>query len=301
MDKNDINIYAIVVTHNGTKWIERCFSSLIESSVTIQVLTIDNASSDDTVALIREKFPQVSVIETGTNLGFGKANNIGLKKALEENADYVFLLNQDAWVESSTVEKLIEVAELNKEYGIVSPFHLSYDGKTIEKYFNDYVLGHYTLNYLPDKSKNQLKTIYPSNFIHAACWLMSIGTVKLIGGFDPLFFHYGEDNDYVQRLLFRKKLIGFVPDTFVYHFGLNEGLNKPKENINFLINENTLLLKNPKASSMGALLLFFRQFIKIAMNRPTDIVLFRAYKYNLKRLIKIFKSRRSQKQSLAYL
>ena len=296
-----MKIYVIVITYNGEKWIDKCFGSLRNNSIPLNILAIDNASSDGTVSEIRYQFPQIEIIETGANLGFGKANNIGFKKALEEKADYVFLLNQDAWVERDTIEKLVMIAEENKEFGIITPFHLNYEGTEIETYFKDWVLTHYTPGFFRDRSDKRLKHLYPSIFVHAACWLLPIETVRLVGGFDPLFFHYGEDNDYVQRLHFKKKLIGIVPNSIVHHNGQNDGLIEPKKNLNFLMIQIVMQLKNPKASTLGALALFFKQFIQALIKSGENEISFRAYKANLWRLLKILKSRKIQRDSLAYL
>jgi N-acetylglucosaminyl-diphospho-decaprenol L-rhamnosyltransferase len=99
----DKKICVIVITYNGAKWVEGCFGSLMQSSVPLNIIAVDNASSDNTVALIKNKFAGVALIESGTNLGFGKANNIGLKRAAEDNADFIFLLNQDAFVKPDTI------------------------------------------------------------------------------------------------------------------------------------------------------------------------------------------------------
>ena len=71
------------------------------------------------------------VFENKENLGFGRANNVGIKYARENGCDYVFLLNQDAWVEPDMMEKLISAAENYADIGVYSPIHLSADGERI--------------------------------------------------------------------------------------------------------------------------------------------------------------------------
>ena len=86
--------YVIVVTYNGSKWIDKCFGSLVNSTIPLQIFAVDNGSSDGTPDIIRSKFPSVQVIENKENLGFGQANNIGIRQAYDAGADYVFLLNR---------------------------------------------------------------------------------------------------------------------------------------------------------------------------------------------------------------
>ncbi len=129
----NINVFVVVVTYNGKYWYDRCFPSLLSSEVPVQIIVIDNASADDTVKFIKDKYPEIILFESDKNLGFGKANNIGIKYALDHNADFVFLLNQDAWIEVNTLEELIRVSILNPEYGILSPIHLNAEKTEIEQ------------------------------------------------------------------------------------------------------------------------------------------------------------------------
>lgn len=213
-----MNIYCIIVLHNGSKWIDKCFGSLVNSSIPLKILAIDNASTDATPNIIREKFPQVEVIETGKNLGFGKANNIGLKRVLDENCDYAFLLNQDAWVEPDTIENLINIYNSNPEFGILAPLQLNGEGSLIDALFQQYSVAP-CRELFTDLliKKNSRHSIYETNFVNAACWLLSRKTIEVIGGFDPLFPHYSEDNDYINRVIFQRLKIGLCPNIIVFH------------------------------------------------------------------------------------
>ena len=212
--------YAIIVTYNGAKWIDRCLGSLTNSTVPLNIIVIDNNSKDGTSKIIRHKYPKAEVIETGHNLGFGKANNIGLKKAYQAGADLVFLINQDAWVEQDTLEILIDAAKHHQEYGIVSPLHLNGEGNALDYGFINYLCGSKIRNYLSDlylKPKNQLDEIYQVDFVNGAFWLLPRKTIETVGGFNPFFFQYGEDRDYVNRCNFFNLKVGFVPFAKAYH------------------------------------------------------------------------------------
>jgi GT2 family glycosyltransferase len=209
--------YAIIVTYNGSKWVDKCFGSLVNSSIPLHILAIDNASTDGTPEVIRQKYPQVEVIETGKNLGFGKANNIGLKRVLDDNADFAFLLNQDAWVESDTVEKLINSHKSNMQYDLLSPIHLNGYGDAIDRNFQNYLGSFYTPGFYSDLYLNKLKSIYRGIYANAAAWLLTRKCVESVGGFDPLFKHYGEDNDYINRLHSQNLCLAIVPNALIYH------------------------------------------------------------------------------------
>lgn len=294
-----MTIYTIIVTYNGTQWIEKCLDSLMQSTAPSHVIVIDNASTDDTVAIIRQKYPEVELIESYKNLGFGKANNIGLRRALNDKADYVLLLNQDTRIEREMMEKLIDVSKSNPGYGVLSPYHFNYEGDNTERYFEEWVLRHYTPDLNTDKESGTLKAVYTTSFVHAACWLMPIETIKKVGGFDPLFFHYGEDNDFIQRLRIYQMKVGIVPNAKLFHQGTNWGLTDPGKKRWFQINQSLLLFKSPEASEPGSLLLFLRQIVKVHLSG--NRVIASAYRRNFIRLFRMIKSRREQRKSFAYL
>ena len=106
-----MNLYTIITTYNGVKWIEKNIQALIESSTKTKIIIIDNGSVDGTQDIVKS-FKAVQFIQSEENLGFGKANNLGIKLALEQGADYIFLLNQDAWIEKNTLSKLLKVSEI---------------------------------------------------------------------------------------------------------------------------------------------------------------------------------------------
>ncbi|WP_373564771.1 glycosyltransferase [Sphingobacterium sp. E70] len=112
-------ILTIIVSYNFEPWIHKCLHSLLLSSHPTDILVIDNNSRDHTTCIIKETYPAVRLIESPENLGFGKANNIGLTIALEEDYDYAFLVNQDAWVDQNCIANLIKVNTAN--IGIISP------------------------------------------------------------------------------------------------------------------------------------------------------------------------------------
>lgn len=216
-------IYFIIVTYNAMKWAERCFTSLKQSSVPLQSIVIDNGSTDGTQEYIKTHFPEVDFIQSDSNLGFGKANNIGIEKAYKEGADFFYLMNQDAWLYEDSLEKLLEACNAypNKdEIGIISPMHIDGSEKKLDIFLDKYI------SYNCDKTRlisdlyfQTLKPFYELDFINAAHWLLPRNTIETVGGFNPFFFHYGEDNEYVNRVHFHKKKVLLAPKSKVVHDG----------------------------------------------------------------------------------
>ncbi|NML69375.1 glycosyltransferase family 2 protein [Chryseobacterium sp. RP-3-3] len=222
-------IYFIIVTYNAMKWAERCFTSLRQSSVPVNCIVIDNCSTDGTQEYIKTHFPEVDFIQSQENLGFGKANNLGIEKAYKEGADFFYLMNQDAWLYEESLEKLLEVYHSHPntaEIGIMSPVHIDGTEKKLDIFLDKYIAYNCEKTRLiSDLYFQSLKPYYELDFVNAAHWLLPKKTIEKVGGFNPYFFHYGEDNEYVNRVHFHKMKIILAPASKVVHDG-KQSLNK---------------------------------------------------------------------------
>ncbi len=209
-----MKIYTIIVTYNAMPWIDRCLTSLRNSSVNTTVVVVDNCSTDGTREHIPSTYPEVIWLPQEHNLGFGQGNNLGLRLALENDADYVLLLNQDAAIEKDALQLMLDASDGES---LVTPLMLNGDGTKIDVLFGCSLKQIYVklledmlvMNTFPNKA-------YIGETC-AACWLIPIGMIKKIGGFNPLFFQYGEDNNYFQRIRFNGIKNIFVPRAIIYH------------------------------------------------------------------------------------
>lgn len=209
-----LKLHIIIITYNAMPWLSKC----LESTKQYGVVVVDNNSTDETVMFIKENYPSITILPQNENLGFGAANNIGMSYALKQGSDYVFLLNQDAYLEQDTIEKLVEVYKKNDIYGILSPIHLNGKGNRLDQNFSHYLNYNANPDFYSDFIlKKQLPDVYEVPFVNAAGWLLSKKCLETIGGFDPVFFHYGEDDNYCQRVLFHRLKIGVVPQVFLKH------------------------------------------------------------------------------------
>ncbi len=269
-----MKILTIIVTYNGMKWLSRCLGSLRQSSLSTDVLVVDNGSTDGTIEYIRSEFPEVQLVATGQNFGFGRANNIGLKKAVAEGYDYVYLLNQDAWVFPQTFEHLIAAMEAAPEYGILSPMQLTAtedkmdprfvrwcpaaawkewtqirpasqtdnlsDGLSVEKYDTNSdsdAVSRFISESMPGK-------IHTVSFVMAAHWMISRACFTKVGGFSPAFAHYGEDDNYVHRAKYHGFKIGILSAAGAVHD--REMRPSPKESrMRFKCVASVVKLSNP--------------------------------------------------------
>lgn len=203
------------------QWLKTC----LDSCKDFPVIIVDNASTDGTLDFIKKKYPQVTLLPQNKNLGFGQANNVGIRYALKQGADYVFLLNQDAYLQDGCIAHLINVQKQHPEYGILSPIHLNGKGNRLDRNFSNYVSYKYNADFYSDFIlKNSLQEIYEVPFVNAAGWLLSREVLDTMGGFDPIFFHYGEDENYCQRAEYHGFKIGVVPNAFLKHDREDRGM-----------------------------------------------------------------------------
>ena len=203
-------ILVITVTYNAMKWVDRCFGSLRDSRHPVDVFVVDNGSSDGTAEYIRNHFPEVMLHCTGENYGFGKANNIGLEYALANGYDYAYLLNQDAWVFPDTFDRLLEAHDAHPEYGILSPVQMTASMERPDPRFKVKCLD-------KELSAYESGRIYDVDFVMAAHWLVSRRCILSTGGFSPAFRHYGEDDNFIHRALWKGFKIGFLAGTYAVH------------------------------------------------------------------------------------
>jgi GT2 family glycosyltransferase len=204
-------IYVVVVTYNGASWIRLCLDSVQTGPRPPTVVVVDNASSDETASIVEKNYPQVRLIKSSKNLGFGIGNNLGIAFAINEGADYILLLNQDAYLPSGALAGMVEFMQRHPEIGVCSPLHCSPDIDNIDKrtFFN--YLSIPSLPYVTDAVLGRPAEFYELRGVNAAIWLVRPDAFLSAGGFDPAFFMYGEDDDLLNRFEHHGVRFALVP------------------------------------------------------------------------------------------
>lgn len=225
-----MKLLVVIVTYNAMQWAERCFDSLRKSTIVPDVFVVDNGSTDGTQTYIQQNYPEVMFQQSKENLGFGKANNLGLQYALDNEYDYVYLLNQDAWVMPETFEKLIEISERNPCYGVLSPMQIQANGEHLDCNFVKNVIGYSQRSeplIIDDLFFGRKNEVYEVTYVMAAHWMISRKCLETVGGFSPTFPHYGEDDNYMGRVIYHNMKVVIVPHLSVVHD--REGRKESKE------------------------------------------------------------------------
>ena len=212
-----MRVFAVIVTYNGAAWIAGALQSLRDSRHASTAIVVDNASSDDTCAIVRRDFPDTVLIPAGTNLGFGRGNNLGIAHALQAGADAVLLLNQDAYVTPEAVGQLAAFLQAQPGFDIVSPLHCSPDLSRVDPNTQSAYLQRHAPGYLSDACLGRVQPHYAIRGINAAAWLLRADVFRRAGGFDPLFFMYGEDDDLIDRFAHHGLRTALLPAARIVH------------------------------------------------------------------------------------
>jgi GT2 family glycosyltransferase len=278
-------VLIIIVSYNGQFFLERLLCSIINFEQDSDVIVIDNNSQDQSIDIL-EKFKTIKLIKLNQNIGFGAANNIGLKYAIDNAYNYVFLFNQDTYLTESIFTELINTSNSKNNYCLLSPLQKNGTGTKLELSFEKFL---YESGFISQKLLYPDDQLYNLSFIQAASWFIPIEIVKLIGGFDPIFFHYGEDNNYCQRLEFFNVPIYIVQTTSICHDSNPFNENYPRDygsyhlnrlKSNFLIKYSNINL-NVKMKSYNLIIIEFIKkgfifFLKLQFRRLIGL-----YKYSI--------------------
>ncbi len=209
-----IDLSIIIVNYNVKEFLQNLIHSIEKAieNLSAEIIVVDNASTDGSIELLKSKFPFINLIENKTNLGFGKANNIGLQLS---KGKYIAMINPDAIVSEDTFTKLINFFKENPDAGLATPKILNPDG-TLQLgcrrsfpgpwtsfcrvtglsglFPKSKIFARYNLTYLPENQTFEVDAISGSFMV------MKRGVYEKVGGFDEQFFMYGEDLDLCYRI-----------------------------------------------------------------------------------------------------
>jgi len=234
--RDDVSV--VVVTYNAMPWIERC----LESVAPYDVVVVDHGSSDGTLDLVRERFPDVRLFEQ-ENRGLGAGWNRGIR---ETGGEYVLILNADAWGLDGAVERLAAFADAHPRAAVVGPRLRHPDGRlqpsvrgfpTPWRIATEYLF----LRKLAPRSR-ALNAFYAEGFEHdevrtaefvmGAVMLVRRAAVEEVGPLDEDFFLFSEETDWCFRFRQAGWQVWFTPDAeFVHVYGAVHGGRLFAENV----------------------------------------------------------------------
>jgi GT2 family glycosyltransferase len=211
-------VYIIIINWNGIIDTLESLASLCKLNYSnYEIIVINNGFSDNSVDIIKERHSNVIIIESQTNLGFTGGNNLGIRFALENNADYVWLLNNDTIVDSEALAHLVRAASMSRDNGIIGSVIYDYaDNNKIQ-------FAGATIDWVKGVSPHTHTLHHNSMFeverVNGCSMLVSRDVCTSIGLFDENYFLYAEEVDWCVRARNAKFKCLMEPMSKIYHKG----------------------------------------------------------------------------------
>lgn len=240
-----MKLSVIIVNYNVRHFLEQCLHSVMKAAkgLSVEVFVVDNNSVDNSLEMVREKFPEVKIIANKENVGFSRANNHALRIA---KGEYQLLLNPDTVVEEDTFKKVIDFMDNHPDAGGLGVYMIDGKGNFLPEskrglptplvafykifglsalFPKSKIFGKYHLGYL-DKEK-----IHEVEILSGAFMLMRKAALDKVGLLDEDFFMYGEDIDLSYRIIKGGYKNYYFPETRIIHY---KGESTKKSSVNYV-------------------------------------------------------------------
>lgn len=208
-------VYIIILNYNGRAWLPACFASLFATEYSNYCVTlVDNNSTDDSVNLTRQLFPQVKVICNKANLGFPAGNNVGIEYALAVGACYIVLLNPDTKLKPNWLAEIVSQGEGAPETGILGAVQYSYDDESFNTWTRTAAAAHLAELSQPESARQ----LIPLEWVEGSCFAVKREVFQRIGLLDPFYFSFYEELDFCRRAACAGYQTALVTNSRIHHY-----------------------------------------------------------------------------------
>ena len=255
-----MKVAVVILNYNGKKFLEQFLPNVIANCdpTWTEIVVADNASTDDSVAFMKERFPDIRLIENGSNGGFTTGYNLALRQI---EAQYYVLLNSDIEVTPQWLEPVVALMDADPQIAACQPKILSYyhkeqfeyagaSGGFIDKYGYPFCRGRVFQNL--ENDEHQYDEPMEVFWATGACLFVRADLYHQLGGLDDSFFAHMEEIDLCWRLQLAGYRVTVVPESFVYHIGGGTLPNDSPAKLRFNYRNNLLLLENNLAKTFRA-------------------------------------------------
>lgn len=234
----------VILNWNGTEDTLECLGSLQQLNYTNYIVyVIDNGSSVPCTEAVKTSFPQVQVIELSENLGFAGGCNIGIRQALADGAEYVWLLNNDTVVDPNALTAMVEVAENDSRCGIVGSKILYYDKPKVINHAGGRIhpwLGRSEHIGCGEIDRGQFDKVRQVDYVTGCSLLAKKTMIESVGFMDEAYFLYWEESDWCIRAKQKGWQIKYAPRSVVYH-KISQSLGQKSPIMTYYMARNTLV------------------------------------------------------------
>ncbi|MFO7680287.1 MAG: glycosyltransferase family 2 protein [Chloroflexota bacterium] len=220
-----------------------CLQSLtLNAYAKLDILVLDNHSTDGSVAAIEAAFPQVSIVNLTHNLGYAGNNNVGIRAAMDKGADWVFVLNEDTVLAPDCLQKMVEVGESDPQIGIVGPLVYHHDEPDIIQTAGGVFGRNWEAFHLAENEPDEGQFTQP----HFVDWISGCGilvrrsVIEQLGMIDERYFYFWEETEWCLRASKGGWKIVNVPEAKMWHKGVQRDY-QPKPSVTYYATRNRLL------------------------------------------------------------
>jgi len=250
MPSHEPRVAVIILNTNKREDTLACLASLAESTWrNLDVIVLDNASTDGSVAAILERHPSVHVEPLRDNRGYAGNNNVGVALALARGADWLFVLNEDTILDPLCIEHLVRYGQVHPKVGIVGPlvFHFDEPGviQSAGGWFDSWQAGHIGQN---EEDRGQFATPRRVDWISGCGIMLRRAVIEQVGMLDERFFYYWEETDWCLRAERAAWQCALVPDARLWHKGVVRHY-VPSPNVSYYNTRNRLLMMRKHGAS----------------------------------------------------
>jgi len=224
-----IDLSIIIVNFNTCELLKNCLDSvyLHTKDLNFEIIVVDNASSDNSLLTVKEKFPHVKLIENSKNVGFARANNQGIEIS---TGKYILLLNSDTLLINNVLPNLVALLEKKQNFGIVGPQVLNED-KSLQFSFGNFpgIQAELERTFLLENRLTRKRMLndkrifaqdaFPVNWVSGCCLMIRRNVYEKIGGLDEQFFLFNEEADWCLRALKAGWPTCYDPGSQIIHYG----------------------------------------------------------------------------------
>jgi GT2 family glycosyltransferase len=257
----------IVLNWNDAPSTLDCLESLAQLEYDpYEILVVDNGSTDDSVSQIRQRYPNVLLLETGHNLGYAEGNNVGIRHALGRGAEYLFLVNNDVSVGPRALIRLVSIAQRFPDTAFLGPkiYHRE-DVRRIQSAGADLdFLWRSRQRGLDELDRGQCDALQEVDYVIGAAVLVRARLLDEIGLLDPGFFLYREDVDWCLRARCLKYRVLYVPQAEVWHRSHHVREHELPRVTYYMTRNSLMLVRKHHGGSTRLALLLLRHMLTAA-------------------------------------
>jgi GT2 family glycosyltransferase len=208
-----------------------------------KIIVLDNHSTDGSVEAIGAKFPKFQIISLEENLGYAGNNNVGIKAAIDQGADWVFILNEDTILEPNCISRLIEVGQSDPKIGVLGPMVYHYDEPDVIQSAGGILGPYWESIHLAKNEKDigQFVEPHPVEWISGCAIMVKRDAIEMVGSLDERFFYYWEETEWCLRIGKAGWRLIHVPDAKIWHKGVQRDYH-PKPSVTYYGTRNRLLM-----------------------------------------------------------